>query len=467
MSPRGEARRDLTSAFNSYIWDRNLKAAPWWSVVFFSVLRTLFVLVRDLKGGELNLRAMSLVYTTLLSLVPLLAISFSILKGFGVHNEIGPFLFNLLEPLGEKGQDITLTIIDFVERMKVGVLGSIGLVLLLYTVISVMQKVERAFNFIWQIRESRPIAQRFSDYISVILVGPMLIVASTGISATAMNSTLVKSLTQIQPLGWLIEVSVVFVPLVLSIAAFSFFYVFIPNTKVKIKSALIGAVVASILWKLTGWIFANVVVTSTQYEAVYSAFASLIFFMIWLYLTWLILMIGASVAFYHQHPEYLSGDQSKKLLSSRMKEYLSLLVMGCIGTNFYSGKAAWSLEGLADKLNVPVEAIDSILNILEIEGFVVKTKDVEQCYIPGRPFDTTPLEYLISAVKVAEETEYIGPAGINGQTDIDQIGQEMDKAISNALKGKMIKDLISSEIDEDHSFETVPIQVKKEATLRR
>lgn len=461
MSAAGSAKRDLSKGFKSYLWSQNLKTAPWWSALYFSVLRTLFVVTRDLVDGQLNLRAMSLVYTTLLSLVPLLAISFSVLKGFGVHNEVGPFLFSLFEPLGEKGADIAIKIIDFVERMKVGVLGSVGLVLLLYTVISVMQKIERAFNFIWHITESRPLAQRFSDYLSVVLVGPLLIVASTGLSATAMNSSLVKSLSAVQPFGWLLGVSVVFVPLLLSIAAFTFFYVFVPNTKVKIRSAVIGAIVASLLWKLAGWSFAAFVVTSTQYEAVYSAFASLIFFMIWLYLTWLILMIGAAVAFYHQHPEYLSGDRSKKTLSNRMKEYLTLLVMARIGTNFYNGEAAWSLEDLSDSLDCPVEALTSVLKILEKEGFVVKAKDSELRYIPGRPFDTTPLENLLSAVKVAEETEYFGMGEVNGQAKVDQIGHELDEAISGALKGKMIKYLISENKDEDHVIETVPLSITK------
>ncbi len=441
-----------------YVWaqDINDRAKP--KVLFFHLLRMIYVVGRDLRAGQLNLRAMSLVYTTLLSLVPILAISFTVLKGFGVHNEVGPVLFSLFEPLGEKGAEITLKIIEFVERMKVGVLGSVGLILLLYTVISVMQKIERAFNFIWHISETRPFAQRFSDYLSVILIGPVLIVVSTGLSATAMNNSVVKTLVTIEPLGSLIQIGLVILPIVLSITAFTFFYIFIPNTKVKMRPAIAGAVVASVLWKVTGWLFASFVVTSTQYAAVYSAFASLIFFMIWLYLTWLILMVGASVAFYIQHPEYLSYQISERRLSSRVKEKLALLVMAKISTSFYNGTPAWTLEELANEIKAPIEAVAFVLALLERNGFTVKSDSDEPAYIPGKPLDTTPVTELLRAINESDEEDYISPDAFDKNAEVENLVQNIEFSVTEALKGRMIKDLISIDIEDDHSVKPVPIK---------
>lgn len=152
IDPRDAVAKIKKYLLDGAIWDIETDKWPRYAVVPFEVLRSCTATVRDLTtDGQLNLRAMSLVYTTLLSLVPLLAISFSVLKGFGVHNQVEPFLQNLLQPLGDKGMEISDRIIEFVENVKAGVLGSLGLALLIFTVISLMQKIERAFNFAWHV----------------------------------------------------------------------------------------------------------------------------------------------------------------------------------------------------------------------------------------------------------------------------------------------------------------------------
>ncbi|MDZ7810879.1 MAG: YhjD/YihY/BrkB family envelope integrity protein [Arhodomonas sp.] len=260
------------------------------------LVRLLLAVIEDLAGGQLTLRAMSLVYTTLLSMVPLLAVSFSVLKAFGVHNQIQPILAQFLAPLGPRGAEITTQIIEFVENMRVGVLGAVGLALLLYTVIALVQKVEQAFNAAWRIRQNRPFTQRFSHYLSVILIGPVLIFSALGITASFFGAEWVQRLSTVRPLGMLLDVAAALIPYALVIAAFTFIYSFVPNTRVRPAAAFAGALVAGVLWQSTGWVFASFVAGSTRYTAIYSAFAALILFMIWLYLSWLILLLGASVA---------------------------------------------------------------------------------------------------------------------------------------------------------------------------
>ena len=164
-------------------------------------LGVFLVVLRDLAFGQLTLRAMSLVYTTLLSIVPMLALSFSVLKAFGVHNQIEPALGRFLEPLGERGAEVTQQIIQFIANMNVGVLGSLGLALLLYTAISLIQKIEMSFNFIWHVPEPRRFGTRFSSYISVLLVGPLLVFSALGITAAVSSIGVVKGLLAIEPLG--------------------------------------------------------------------------------------------------------------------------------------------------------------------------------------------------------------------------------------------------------------------------
>jgi membrane protein len=433
------------SGFIDHVWSRNLKADPWWKATLYHILRTVHVIVRDLADGQLTLRAMSLVFTTILSLVPLLAISFSVLKGFGVHNQIEPMLLNMLEPLGEKGLEISQRIIEFVENMKVGVLGSLGLALLLYTVISLTQKIERAFNYTWHVRRQRPLAQRFSDYLSVILVGPVLIVSSVGISASVTSFSVVEQMMTIAPVGLAIELAGRVVPFFLSVAAFTFLYVFIPNTKVRVGSAFFGAIAAGILWKITGWVFASFIVTSTKYAAIYSAFATLIFFMLWLYLSWLILMVGAAVAFYHQHPEYLNLKRGERHLSGRVREKLALAMMRLIGGSFYQRQPAWSAEGLSSEVHVPMEATTTILEQLEVAGLIARTGDDQSTYLPARPLEATSIKEVIDAVKSADEEGYITLDDLPAEKEVDTLRDELDEAVSATLGQRTLKDLALAE----------------------
>jgi len=382
-----------------------------------------------------------LVYTTLLSLVPLLAISFSVLKGFGVHNQLEPMLLGVLEPLGEKGAEITEKIIGFVENVKVGVLGSLGLLLLVYTVVSLMQKIERAFNYTWHLSAERPFAQRFSDYLSVILIGPILIFTSMGISTSLSSHTVTQRLSEIEPLGTLIGGLGVLVPYLLTVAAFTFIYSFIPNTKVRLQSALVGALVSGVMWKGAGWVFKAFILTSVKYTAIYSAFATLIMFMIWMYLGWLILLVGASVAFYHQKPEYLSAGRGELRLSNRVKEKLALLIAEKIGNHYYGGREPWTMDALANSLRIPVDAAEIVLSALEKRGLLKRTSDDPSAYLPARPLDVTTVNDVVQAVRVADENAQLNPDQLPTTAATEQAFGELDGALNSALGGKTLKQL--------------------------
>nr|NIN96685.1 YihY family inner membrane protein [Anaerolineae bacterium]NIQ79695.1 YihY family inner membrane protein [Anaerolineae bacterium] len=368
-------------------------------VLAVKTLRLFYVAVRDLSEGQLTLRAMSLVYTTLLSLVPLLAVSFSVLKAFGVHNQIEPVLLNAFAPLGPKGVEIAQNIIGFVENMKVGVLGSIGLGLLIYTVVELIRKIEAAINEIWKIHRPRSFARRFSDYMSVVLIGPVLIFAALGLTATVMSTAVVQELRQIEPFGTAFYVGSKLMPYVLVCAGFAFVYVFVPSTKVRFRSALVGGTFAGILWQTAGWGFAKFIVTSTKYIAIYSGFAILILFMIWLYLNWIILLIGARVTFYHQYPQFLHVKKEFLLLSNRLKERLAFMVMYLVGSNFHWGKKPWTLNSLVDRLGLPIEPVQDVLDNLEKRSLLMESGAEPPEYLPARDIAMIKLGDVLNAVR--------------------------------------------------------------------
>lgn len=433
-------RAVLAKSFDAFLWRMRLDELPPWRRRLVWAGRVVHALARDLTQGYLSLEAMSLVYTTLLALVPLLAVSFSLLKGFGVHNQLEPVLLQALSPLGERAEEAVGAIIGFVDNMKVGVLGSLGLALLLYTVITLIQKVEQVFNYTWRVADQRPFAERFSQYLSVLLVGPVLFFSAVAVSASLSSITFVQILLSTEPFGTLLGAVGRLLPYLLRALTFAFIYVFVPNTRVHLGSALIGGLVAALLWDSVGWVFAQFIVKSTRYMAVYSGLAIAILFMVWVYVAWLILLIGANLAFYHQHPEYLISRSRDLRLSNRLRERLALVVAGHITRNFLRGAPAWSGEALSESLRIPKANTQGILDLLVKDGILLRSRDEPPRYVPARAPEGITLKALLDQVRCFEEHES-GCREAAPDPGIHEIETRIDAAIEQALGPMTLKDL--------------------------
>ena len=429
---------------NDRLWRVDITSLSRLQALGVNILRGIYAIGREMATGQLNLQAMGLVYTTLLSLVPLLALTFSVLKGFGVHNQLEPALATFLAPLGAKGVEITQRIVGFVENIRVGLLGALGLGLLVYTVTSLLQKIERAFNYAWRVEQGRPFTQRFSQYLSVLTIGPLLMFSAIGITASLMGTSTVKSLVAIAPIGALVAALTRLVPYFLVIAAFTFLYMFVPNTRVRLTSAAIAGVISGILWQTTGWVFATFVVASTKYAAIYSGFAILIMFMIWLYLSWLILLIGANISFFHQYPAYLPMRRRELKLSARLREQLGLLVMSDIVRRFYAGERPATRDELAHTLRAPFEAVASVTNAMRKQRLVNETNDDPPALVPARPPEQVTLKTLIDVVRRADEDTHIAPEQLTRNPIVDEIDARLDKQMDDALRGRTLRDLAAT-----------------------
>ena len=432
----------LRQRFLVLLWETDLDSLSGWQALLVFYLRIFSAVIRDIASGLPTLRAMSLVYTTLLSMVPLIAVSFSVLKGFGVHNQVEPLLLRFLEPLGSQGEQITSQIIQFVDNIKVGVLGSLGLALLIYTVISLVKKIEAAFNHTWRINTYRSITQRFTDYLSVIMVGPVLIFTAIGIAAAISHSSVLAALSDIEPFGVLITLLGKLMPYLLIIGAFAFIYKVVPNTRVRFRSALVGAVVAGLLWETTGRLFALFVANSTSYTAVYSGFAVLIVFMIWLYVSWMILLTGASISYYHQHPERVISRQTPLRISCRLREKLALLVMQLIADSFHHNRPHWDIDALTEALDVPHEALSRILDALQQAGLILTSGDQCNEYTPSRSLDKITLIDILNAVRIADESKDLDPDALTASPTVNSILQRLDESRHQALQQQTLLDLI-------------------------
>lgn len=434
----------LQQKIQHLLWETELERLPKWQSLNIRLLRIFQAVIKDLSEGMLTLRAMSLVYTTLLSIIPVLAVCFFILKGFGMHNQMEPVLLQALAPLGAQGETITKQIISFVDQIDVGLLGAMGIVFLFYTVISLIHKIERAFNNTWHITEYRSITQRISDYLSVIMIGPILIFTALAFTAAITSSTVINKLSSVKLFALIFETTGNLLPYLLVIIAFTAVYLLVPNTRVKFRSALLGAVIAGVLWQTTGWLFASFIASSGNYAAVYSSFAILIIFMVWLYLSWLILLIGAAIAYYHQHPDKMLAAQNNLILSSRMKEKIALLTMYHIGKSFHENLEPWSASDLSDVLNIPNECLSSILHTLESDRLITRHQDRDITYSPALSLENISVSRILETIRAQDESSRLNLDSINSINIVDKLADNLNKISIDATGSITLRDLITN-----------------------
>ncbi len=426
------------------LWKTDTATVSKTRAVRIRALRLVYIIIKGLSEEQLILRAMSLVYTSLLTFVPLLAVSFSVLKAFGVHTRFLIFLYYFLEPLGESGVDLSMKIIGFVENVKVSVLGSIGLSALVFTVISTIQKLEGALNYIWNIRASRGFSERFSNYMSVLLVGPVLVFSAIGITTTMMSSAVMKNLMEIRMLGPVIYMISWIMPYLLITAAFTMIYIFLPNTKVGFRPALAGGFAAALLWQSISWVFTSFVASSAKYSAIYSGFASLILFLIWLYWNFLTLLIGARVSYYTEHPQLLDAGSRIMSAGDRHIERIALVIMFLVGSSFHWGRKHWQFESLSHTLGIPSEVVSGVLSSLQEKGLLAATQGEPPEYLPAKDLGAITLNEIIAAARMSGEDAASCSEYISSIPEINGIMDHMEQAIAQSLDGQTLQELVRS-----------------------
>ncbi len=286
------------------------------------------------------------------------------------------------------------------------------------------------------------------------MIGPVLVFAALGITGSMFNNKVVEHLAEFGPLGDAIHVATTLLPYVLIIAAFTFIYSFIPNTKVHIKAALAGGVVSGILWETLGWGFASFVATSANYTAIYSAFASLMFFLIWLYLGWLVLLTGASIAFYVQHPDYTLTPRDGMHLSLDQRSKIALAIMYKITGDFYAGRSMSTAGELAAALNVSEDIMLQVLDTLEHGQLLTQSSDNHPKFLPASPVENITVKTVLDAVRLAHENKELTRRQLNLNPAIDQLFIAIDKTLSELLDSTTLKQLAVENKQLDADSET-------------
>jgi membrane protein len=431
--------KGLWQRFEELVWGTGLYRYGLAGRILAGVLRHLYAVTRDIISGQLTLRSMSLVYTTLLSVVPLLAFSFSVLKGLGVHKDLEARLYALLEPLGDKGIEITDQLMRLVNNVNGSVLGGIGLAFFVYTAISMVQKIEESFNYVWYVSEPRNFARRFTEYMLVLLIGPVLIMVALGAIASLQNEAIVQWLADTTVFGPVFAATSQLTPFLVVTVVFSFLYYYMPNTDVRIGPALVGGLAGGVMWAAVGMLFAAFVTNSVRTQAIYASFAIAIITLIWLYLNWLILLIGAQLAFYFQNPAYLRIGRREPRLSNAMRERLALNIMLLVGSAFRNAGMTIDLNDLSKQLRIPALTIAPVLRGLEARGLVTATETED--LVPACDLAQIKLSDILAVVRVDGETgSYRDP---EWAAEVSTLGGLIDTAVEESLGNKTLAQLLA------------------------
>ena len=425
---------------DSLIWSETLRRYGLPGRIVMSVLRNAYAVLRDIASGQLTLRAMSLVYTTLLSVVPLIAFSFSVLKGLGVDELLEEKLYTNLEPLGTKGAEITDEVMQVVHSVNGSVLGGIGLTFFVYTAISMVQKIEESFNYVWYVSKPRNFAKRMTEYMLVLLIGPLVVALALGTIASISNESIVLWFTESSVLGPILSATSKLTPYLLITGMFTFLYWFMPNTKVNLRSALVGGLAGGIMWATLSIVVAAFLASSARTQAVYASFAIAITTLIWLYLNWLILLIGAQIAFYFQNPAYLRIGRREPRLSNAMRERIALNIMYLVGKEFRKPVLGVNLESLGRALRIPSIALAPIAAGLEAAGILTSNERDE--LLPGREMARIQLEEILDVVRQGGETGSHRSPRWDGP--IEKLGKSVDGAVAGTIGKKTLSDLLDA-----------------------
>ena len=400
------------------------------------ILRYPYAVIRDLWRGDINLRAMGLVYTSLLSVIPLVAFAFAILKIFGQRHDLQPIVAEFFRPMGgAASDDLARHVVQFAQRVSTGVAGSVGLAVLAYTLLGTIKKVEDSFNFVWRVDHPRSLMRRIGEYLALLILGPLLLVGFLGLMHTALDTSAMQEVARLRPLRHL---GIAIAPYVMVTAFFTAMYMLVPNTRVRWRPALIGALVAGVLWAAVGKVFTELVMYSTRLQVVYAGFAFIVGALLWTYFGWLILLAGAQLSFYIQNPIYLRLGLGELRLSCSEIEQLALRVMYYVGRAHLGGEPHWTVTRLATELSVPGIAIARLVTSFEEAKLIVATED--DLLVPARDIGQIKVSEILDVTR-DQSDGYLAPRNVTVPS-VDRVVAAMEDARRKACGNLTLRDLV-------------------------
>jgi len=368
-SVRGAVERH----FRQNIWAKDAEAAGGARKGVFAVSRLVYMVSTGFLADHCIIRASALTFITILSIVPLLAVAFSISKGFGLQN--ANFFRDFLMGISAGRPEVVDKILQYIANTNVKTLGWIGVGTLLVTVFTTVGNVERAFNSIWGVKKGRTSWRKFTDFFSVIVICPIIVLVAASFTVAVQKLDLVHAFVSDPGYDGLEKFLFKFISLVLVWIGFTFVYAFVPNTKVKLQSAVAGGIVAGSMWQAAQWFYIHWQIGFTKYNAIYGSFAQLPLFLVWLYISWIIVLLGAEVSFAVQHLNAFVRRGLSADLSPQSRQKVAVAALKHLAARFSAGLSPLTVVDLARALHLPPDVVLDALSALADAGMTVPLGD--------------------------------------------------------------------------------------------
>jgi len=440
MNPVGAIKR-VIQFLTVDIWRLRVEDLSRVRALLVNQLRILVLSLKGFQEDRLNVRASALTYYTLLSIVPVVAIVFGIAKGFGFDKLVEEALYKNYPGY----ETVVAKIVEFanslLETTQGGIVAGVGIIVLLYTLIKVLGNFEEAFNDIWNIHKARGFVRKFSDYTAILIVaiiGLIIYTSLSGFLATYIvrlfDSTPVQEMGG--PVSWLLFK---ILPFFLIWGLLTFIYIVLPNTRVSFKSAFYGAVVSGTLYRIVQWIYINFQIGVSRNNAIYGSLAALPLFLIWIQLSWLIILVGAEISFAIQNVGLYQQEIESLHISWRSKKRLGLLVAWKVVRTFADGLPPMTAAGIGEELGMPVRLVRQVLSELTENGMFSKTemqKGQDSAFQPACDLNYFTVKCVIDtlerlgsdSVPVKDSPQFARLTAI-----MDSFGEAMEKSPENML----------------------------------
>jgi membrane protein len=440
---------DLISNFFHFIrvdiWRIRLADLPFGKSFLIKQLRMIILAFRGYDEDRCLLRASSLTFYTLLSIVPVAAMFFGVAKGFGFERRLEKELFDKFA-----GQEEVLNqVINFsnslLDQTQGGLIAGIGLLVLFWSVLKILGHIEMALNDIWGIKESRSWGRKFSDYLSIMLISPILVLISG--SATVFIKTEVTQITQkVELLGVispLLFFLLKFAPYVLIWALFTILYIIMPNTKVNFKAGLLGGVVAGTLYQIAQWGYISFQIGAAKYNAIYGSFAALPLLLMWLQISWWIVLFGAELSFANQNVDTYEYEPDCLKVSPGFKKLLALQIARLLIKKFENGDRPLTDSQISAKLEMPIRLVHNLLFDLVESGLVseiMTQADKKFAYQPARDINKMTIQSVLEALDQMG-TDDIPVAKTEDYQALSDALQNFGEAMEKLPANKLLKDI--------------------------
>ena len=363
-----------------------------------NTVKVIVIAVRTFLDDKVMTKAAALTYSTLFAIVPILALIFAIARGFGFENIVTSLLKNGIIGENESLNTVMQFIDGYMQYVSSGAFIGIGLLFLLWSVYSLADGIEANLNMIWHVKQARGMGRKITDYFSLILLIPIGIICLSGLSVA--TRSILERMEGYLLLGGFVQFLISAMPFLLAGLIFTGFYMFMPNTKVKFKYAIIPGIIAGCLFQLLQNLYFKGQFSLSSYNAIYGGFAALPLFLFWLNLSWSIILFGCELAYVSQNNDNFNYFKEPDKISSRHEDFYCLMVMALICKRFNKGLPALKMKEIVKKLQIPHRYVISSLDTLTDSGLLetIQADEREPAYVPSTDTQKLTVVNVLSAI---------------------------------------------------------------------